>query len=131
MDFPDISVIDGDNPLIVSPKCAYALPFSQTRESLLDIETYKNFLDNAIARFRHSRTYTNYKSFLMELGMDKCQVHGNITSEMASVEMHHNMLTIFDIAIILTEHQLNTVGKITTFDLVELLKKDIKIIEFN
>lgn len=126
MNFPNIDLIDGENPTISSPTCAYVLQFDQTRESLLDIETYKSFLDNAILRFRHSETYIKYKSFLMELGLDRCQFHGNITSEMADIEMHHNMLTIFDIAIILTEHQLNTVGKITTFDLVELLKQEHK-----
>lgn len=123
--FPDIDCYDDNhNPTIVSPNTPFELPFYQTRETLLDVEEYKHFLDNAIARFRHSRTYSNYKSFLYSLGLDKCQFHGNITSEMASIEMHHNMLTIFDIAVILTEHQLNTIGKITTFDLVELLKQE-------
>ena len=45
---------------------------------------------------------------------------------MATIEMHHNMLTIFDIAVIITEHMLNTYGYITTFDLVNLLKKEHK-----
>jgi hypothetical protein len=34
------------------------------------------------------------------------------------------MLTIFDIALIITEHTLNTYGRISTFDLVELLKSE-------
>lgn len=123
--FPGIvSFFNGNNPTLLSEMAGYDVPFAQTKETLADTESYKAFLDNAISRFRRSRTYKNYKSFLMELGLDHCQVHGNISSEMATIEMHHNVLTIFDIAFIITEHVLNTVGYITTFDLVELLAKE-------
>ena len=76
--------------------------------------------------FRRSRVYTNYKSYLYQLGMNRCQVFGNITSDMATIEMHHNMLTIFDIALILSEYVLKTTGRISTFDLVQLLKEEHK-----
>ena len=89
----------------------------------MDIDVYTNFIKNAVSRFRRSRTYTHYKGYLMNLGMDHCQLHSNIYADMATIEMHHNMLTIFDIAVILTEHTINTVGYITSYDLVNLLKK--------
>lgn len=122
--FPDI-ICNKDienNPTLQSPSCPYSLPFYQTRETLINIEDYKRFLDNAISRFRHSRAYKNYKHYLMTLGLDHCQFMSNIDSEMANVEMHHNVLTMYDIAIIITEHVINTVGYISTFQLVELLK---------
>lgn len=115
-----------NNPALVSPNSSFILPFYETRETLFDTETYEDFLKNAISRFRKSRTYKHYKSFLMNLGLDRCQFMGNITSEMATIEMHHNMLTIFDIALIITEHILNTQGMISTFDLVMLLKQEHK-----
>lgn len=122
---PDINSIDSfNNPTLVSPNSAFTIQFAQTRETLFDVETYREFLQNAIKRFRQSITYKHYKSFLIGLGMDRCQFHGNITSEMATLEMHHNMITIFDIALIITEHVLNTTGYITTFDLVKLLKQE-------
>lgn len=122
---PNIESINLDtNPTLRSPISPYELPFYQTRETLLDVETYKNFLDNAISRFRKSVKYRHYKGHLINMGMDRCQFHGNITSEMATIEMHHNMLTIFDIAVIITEHTLNTKGKISTFDLVQLMKEE-------
>lgn len=122
---PDIESINiYNNPTLSSPNSTFVVPFRQTRETLFDTETYKKFLDNAISRFRHSVRYRHYKSFLIDLGMDRCQFHGNITSEMATLEMHHNMLTIYDIAIIITEHILNTLGSITTFDLVQALKQE-------
>lgn len=122
---PDIYCEDEfNNPTLSSPNSHVVLPFYQTYETLLDVETYKSFLTNAIKRFRTSRTYKNYKGYLIGLGLDKCQIHGNITHEMATIEMHHNMLTIFDIALIITEHVLKTKGYISTFDLVKLLKEE-------
>ncbi len=123
--FPDIDIENGFvNPTLTSPNSYLQLSFYLTRESAIDVETYKRFLDNAISRFRRSKRYKNYKGFLIGLGLDRCQFHGNITNEQATIEMHHNMLTIFDIAVIITEHVLNTKGYISTFDLVQLLKQE-------
>lgn len=124
--FPDIYYDNNIyNPMISSPNAPHALCFAQTRESLMgDTEIFKKFLDNAIMRFRRSVTYTGYKSHLMEHGLDRCQMMSNIIhEEMATVQMHHNGLTIFDIAIILTNHILAISGSITTYDLVLELKK--------
>lgn len=112
------------NPTLRSDMSPYELPFYQTRETLLDVEVYKRFLDSAISRFRHSRTYKNYKGYLYGLGLDRCQFMSNLTSEMCDLEMHHHFLTIFDIALIITEHVVDTKGYISTFDLVELLKEE-------
>ena len=124
---PDIDLENSfTNPTLTSPNSYLQLSFYLTRDSALDVETYKRFLDNAISRFRRSRTYKNYKHFLMDLGLNKCQFHGNINGDMATIEMHHQLLTIFDIAVIITEHVLNTKGYISTFDLVQLLKQEHK-----
>lgn len=114
------------NPSIQSPNCSFPLQFQSTEDSFVDIEYYKRFLENAISRFRTSRTYKNYKGYLMSLGMNRCQILGNIDENMADLEMHHNFLTIFDIALMITEHTLKTKGYITTFDLVMLLKQEHK-----
>ena len=114
------------NPSIQSHNCSFPVQFYATEESFVDIEFYKRFLDNAISRFRTSRTYKNYKSYLMSLGMNKCQILGNIDENMADLEMHHNFLTIFDIALLITEHTIKTKGFISTFDLVMLLKEEHK-----
>ena len=99
---PGINLFDGVNPTITSPYSPFSLPFYQTRETLIDIEVYQKFISNATKQFRRTKVYTHYKGFLMQLGMDRCQLHYNITSEMAELEMHHNMITIYDIAIIIT-----------------------------
>ena len=116
------------NPCLSSPNSTYSIGLYQTRDSLLDIDTYRSFLKNCEARFRHSITYTNYKGFLIDLGMDRCQVHGFINADMegVSIEMHHAILTLFDICLMISEHLLNTVGFISTFDVVQLLKEEHK-----
>jgi len=117
---------ENGNPCIESPRSEYCICFYQTRETLCDPEVYKAFLKNIEYRFRHSSTYTNYKKMLYEIGLNRCQALGLITSEMASIEMHHAILTLFDIAMIITEHMLNTVGYVTTFDVIEILKEEHK-----
>lgn len=118
------------NPIIT---CMFAqnapqpLMFEQTRETLIDVDRYKQFIDNAISRFRRSRSYKGYKAYLMCMGLDRCQILGNITTEMADIEMHHNFLTIFDIAILISQHILNTMGKLTSFDLVALLIQEHRL----
>lgn len=121
--YPGITLYrgDGDIPWISSPNAEYDLSFAVTRDILLDVEVYKSFLTNAISRFRSSRYYKTYKSYLMGLGLDHCCILGNIDDSMATIEMHHNFLTIFDIALMITEHIINTVGSLTTFDLAQML----------
>lgn len=116
------------NPVVNSPNSTFSISFYQTRESLMDIDTYRSFLKNCESRFRHSTTYSNYKGFLIRLGLDRCQVHGFINTSMEGVdiEMHHAILTLFDICLMITEHLLNTVGYVTTFDVVQLLKEEHK-----
>lgn len=123
-EFPDISMYDNNNnPTIYSPNSPIHLPFYQDKETLSDIDSYKRFLDNTVARFRKSRTYTNYKAYLMgDLGLDHCQFFGNINSDVASIEMNHVILTVFDDAMIMCEHTINTIGRISSFDLEYMLK---------
>lgn len=120
---------ENQNPIITSPNSTFSISFYQTRESLLDIDVYRSFLKNCEMRFRRSVTYKNYKSFLISLGMDRCQVHGFITANMdgVDIEMHHAILTLFDLTLLITEHLLNTVGYVTTYDVVQALKEEHKL----
>jgi len=115
--------IDSSAPIatMAFPTADHPIIFYQTRETLADLDKYKAFIDNCIRRFRKSRAYKGYKAYLMSLGMDRCQINGNIQDGMADIEMHHNFLTIYDITILISQHILNTVGRCTTFDIVALL----------
>lgn len=110
------------NPTLNIPSAETDLTFYQTRATLMDPERYKSFLKNAERRFRASKEYKTYKSLLMSMGIDHCQVMGNIeASEEVDIELHHNILNLFDICILISEHCLNTIGRISTFDLIQLL----------
>lgn len=122
---PGIDVVyNGVNPTLTSPSSPFSIGFYQTRDSLMDTDTYRSFLKNIEKRVRSSITYKHYKGYLMENGFDHCQVHGNINSEMADLEMHHALITLFDIALMITEHYLNTVGYVTSFDVSQCIKDE-------
>lgn len=119
---PGIITYDTEaNPTIHSPSAEYDIPFYITKEYVMDIDLYRNFIKNCVYRFRKSRYYKEYKAYLMDLGLDRSQVLGNIDGTMADIEMHHAILTIFDITLMITEHLLNTVGRATSFDVIQLL----------
>ena len=121
----EILTRDAFNPTIGHLYAEYDLSFYQTRESVQDPEKYRAFLKNAERAFRSSEAYKVYKARLMGMGLDHCQIMGNISAEDAKshveIELHHNILNLFDICILISKHVLNTVGMISTFDLVHLI----------
>ena len=125
---PNIEEINiNNNPGIMSPSSGYAIFFYQTKESLMDADAYRAFLKNIERRVRTSVAYSNYKGYLIGLGMDHCQVHGFINSTMADLEMHHCILTLFDIALMISEYYLNTTGYVSSFDVVQTIKDEHKM----
>lgn len=116
-----VGYMDNENPTLASPFSPFVLQFYQTIDSLNNIEDYRQFLKNIESAFRVSREYKAIKSRLIESGMTNCQIHGNLNAEMVSIEMHHNMLTLFDLAMIITEHMVRTVGRVSSFDVIKLL----------
>lgn len=120
--FPDIIDINEHNIVMKSPYGFIDYYFEMNKETLRDVDLYRNFIMGAERTFRASREYKLYKSYCMEvLGIKQCQILGNITESDAELELHHNVLGLFDICLLITEHIINTVGKITSFDLVEIL----------
>lgn len=129
-DIPDIEVDfdDSYNPMIISPNCPFGIQFYQTPESMADVEIYKKFIVNCKNRFRSSRFYKQYKGYIMnDIGINFDQLMPNITGEIATLEMHHNFLTLENICLLLTEHTLKTRGYVSTFDIVQLLKEEHRL----
>ena len=115
-----------NNPTLYSPSSPYSIAFYQTRDSLVDADTYRSFLKNIEMRVRKSVAYKNYKGFLMGNGLNHCQIHGYINSEMADLEMHHAIMTLFDIALMISEHFLNGTGYVSSFDVVQTIINEHK-----
>lgn len=123
---PDIDFyMNGVNPTIKSPKCYYEIGFYATRESLVDPEEYNTFVNSCKGMFRKLPFYNSYKSYLYGLGLNRCQMLGNITSEMANIEMHH-VIPLEDIIVIIMEHMFNNGILFTSFDIVNLLVEEHK-----
>ena len=120
--YPDIIIVDEHNPVLRAPRATLDLFMNQTRDTLADPETFRSFIKSAERQFRASREYKAYKSYLMDsLGLDRCQILGNITAEDVDIELHHNVLGLYDIATLITLHTINTVGYINTMQLIQLL----------
>lgn len=121
--FPDVTAyLNNGNPTLCSPSSPYELPMMQTKDSMVDVDLYNRFIHNAINLFRGLKFYKNYKAYLMEMGLDHCQVLHNIDSNMATLEMNHCILTIFDITVMITEHFLNTYGYVSVPHVVAELR---------
>jgi len=120
--YPDIIIVDEHNPTVRAPKAVLDLMMNQTRDTLADPDTFKSFIKSAERQFRASREYKAYKSYLMDsLGLDRCQILGNISGEDADIELHHNVLGLYDIATMITLHMVNTVGSINSMQLIQML----------
>ena len=127
--YPDILLSDLErNPRLTNSDGSETITMMLTIENRYDYEEYEKFLKAAVANFRKTPTYKHYKGYLYAIGLNCCQFHPYIQNteeyEMASLEMHHCMINIFDIAILITEHCLQTVGGISEFQLVKLLKAE-------
>ena len=76
--YPDIIQYNPNNPIVRSPNAVTDLYFYQTKETLMDVDVFRSFVKNAERRFRASKEYKAYKSYLIEyLGIDRCQILGN------------------------------------------------------
>lgn len=134
--FPDTLLLDynTDNPKLYSKNQDYSIEFGLSPDNRYDFEEYTEFLWSAIRSFRSSAFYKHYKNYLYSLGINKCAFHPYIQNDnentVATLEMHHCMLTIFDIVTLITEHYLNTLPKdiiFTEFDLVDVIKNEHKL----
>lgn len=110
------------NPIIGDPSMVTTIQFAQTRDTLMDTEIYSRFIYSVENAFRRSRFYKDYKSNIMNRGLDFDELMKGINSEMADIEMHHLLPTLNMASIMICEHILNTVGSVTTFDIIEALE---------
>lgn len=110
------------NPIIGDPSLFTTVQFYQTRETLMDTEEYMKFIYSVENQFRRSRFYRDYKCSIMQKGIDFDQEMKGITSEMASIELHHHLPTLKDAAIAITEYIVNSTGKVCTFDVIQALE---------
>lgn len=110
-------MIDMNNPMIYNPLEPVGIFCKQTRDTLTDPQIYLSLVHSAENQFRRSRFYTDYKSRIMFLGLNRDMRRPAITSEMANLEMHHNFIELRHMAIMIAEHYLNKYGCVDSFDI--------------
>lgn len=115
--------MNNTNPIIGDPSMVSVIQFAQTRDTLMDTEIYSKFIYSAENSFRRSRFYKDYKANIMNRGLNFDELIRGITSEQADIDLHHHLPTLNMASIMICEHLLNTVGKVTTFDIVEALEE--------
>lgn len=129
--FPDIKNINiSGNPTLVTPNQEDFISLRFTLDDSMDVDMYVKLIRNAVKIFRQSVFYKQYKAHLINLGLDRCQILGNLPVDtddkdsLVTIEMNHVIITIFDVALMICDTVLKTYGSITTFELVNLLIKE-------
>lgn len=105
---------------------------SISRYSLFNDPDYFNrFIKNVESLFRRVHPFYNYyKAYLInDIGLDRCQVQSNISIEIANLEMHHTILTLYDEIFLITKYHLRVHGYVDTMivlnDLINSHKENI------
>lgn len=81
-----------------------------------DPEYLNRFIKNVESQFRHHPFYNHYKFYLVnDVGLDRCQLQSNISIEVANLEMHHTILTLYDEVLLITKYFLRTIGFVNSF----------------
>ena len=111
-----------NNPIIADPSEPTFISLAQTNDSLIDTEIYSRFLYSCENTFRRSIFYRGYKDHLMRLGFTMDQDMAGLTSDMAAIELHHHFPTLKQASIMIIEHNLHTVGCVTSMQVLRELQ---------
>ena len=110
------------NPTIDSDESYYEIPFYKDADYMFSLENEVAFIKAVERMVRSSKYYSRYIAHLkVDLGMNFCQVKGNISEDEDSsitdlIEMHHGpIFTLFDVVSIILNYMLVKGMKITTF----------------
>ena len=122
------------NPIMDSPTEEFEIPFYKDNDYFVSLENFVSFVKAVESLVRRSDDYNKYIKYLREeIGLTKCQVLSNIETDQddedggqhTKIEMHHGpILTLFDLAAILTDWAIANDKKITTFYIADLLLQE-------
>lgn len=116
------------NPKVVSDLSEYEIDFRKNHHFFLVYANYTGFIKGVEKLIRTSDDYTDYVASLKNKGLTRCQVLGNVDSNMSekghkvSVEMHHGpIFTLFDYCATVITSELKRGQKVTTFKIAKLV----------
>lgn len=102
--------------IIDSNESMYQIPFYKDESYFANPDSYQKFIKACEDMVRKCERYTKYKNYLMsEVKLNHCQVLKSVTSEDATIEMHHGpVFTLYDYCRIVLEWYLMKSMRITT-----------------
>ena len=116
------------NPTVNSNDSDYLIPFYKGEDYFVVLQNFTDFVKAVEGLVRKHPDYKRYIAYLREeVGLTRCQVLSNIDTEDADIvdtqiEMHHGpILTLFDLASIITDWAIYNNVNITTFSIAERL----------
>ena len=63
---PDIYQYDYYNPTLHSPSSEFDIPFAQTKESFIDVEVYRKFLENLNIYTTRTKDFKSHKTIALQ-----------------------------------------------------------------
>ena len=103
----------------------FGIQYYKNKSYLQSIEHFVIFIKACEKIVRTSSEYKAYVAQLFSMGLDKCQILGNIEADEddnVTIEMHHGpILTLFDYCAIVTDYLLNNNQNIDTFKVARIV----------
>lgn len=113
-----------ENLTITTDMDIFDISFNKDKNQLANMENYVKFVKGCEKSVRKHPDYNHFVSTVRDLNMPHCQVLGNITKFDAEVQMHHNVLTLFDYCAIVTDHLLAHDELVNTFKVAKLVLQE-------
>ena len=123
----DINFLKDGNLTVSAKTTIFNISYYKTDNYFINLEAYINYVKACQSLVRTNDRYTEYKANLYALGLDRCQVLGNISTQGTkdsiktskndiTIEMHHGpILTLFDYCAIVIDYNLAHKIPVSTF----------------
>ena len=116
-------------PFIDARNALYTIPYFKDEQYFANLESHQKFIKGVELLVRNSDRYAAYKSYLIGLGLNHCQVLENVENDVdCNIDMHHGpIFTLFDICCIMVNHFISMNWKISTFRIADAILDEHKL----
>ena len=101
------------------------LPFNKKDKYFMNPLDFVKFVKATEATIRHSDEYARYIAYLKnDVGLKRCALYSNIDADLASIEMHHFIFTLYDHVEIQISHLFHQGDRINSSNVTHNVLKD-------
>lgn len=119
------NIINIEKDILKAKDGYYLLKLHKSKNDFLERSEETKYVKAIEKLVRQSDEYKLYIHYLLnEIGLDRCSIMAGISSDDATLELHHGpILTLFDYCEIVLNYLINTdqVDKITTFNIAKII----------